>query len=247
MRFRLLTAAVAAALICSCGAFAQMGTGGGRGPGPRGLGFRSGKVVPGEPYSATVTNTTVRTLADGNIIQRTTTGTVARDAQGRTSSTETITGMFGQAGTKTITFLSDPVAGYVYTLSAETKTAMRRAMHTANSSGMRAERESKPADPNVVTADKGTQTINGVSAEGKLVTHTIPAGQMGNEKPIVSTSEIWYSPELQVVISSTRIDPREGKSTFALTDIKRTEPATDLFQVPSDYTIKDAPSFGGHR
>lgn len=228
--------------------FGQMGPGGpGRGPGgPRGM--HGGKVVTGAPYSATVTNTSVKTLADGNVIQRTTTGTVARDAQGRTYSQETITGMFGQTGTKTVTFISDPVAGYVYTLNAETKTATRRALHVPaeGSSATEGYRNSaRPASPNVVTAEIGTQVVNGVNATGKTVTHTIPAGQMGNEKPIVATTETWYSPDLQVVVSSKRTDPREGTSTYALTDIKRTEPSSALFAVPSDYTIKDAATFGG--
>jgi hypothetical protein len=52
---------------------------------------------------------------------------------------------------------------------------------------------------------------------------------------------------LQVVVSSKRTDPREGTSTYALTDIKRTEPSSALFAVPSDYTVKDAPAFGGRR
>jgi len=255
MNFKALVfpAILGSLLISSQPVFGQLDPGGpgpgGRGPGGP-LGMHMGKVVTGEPYSATVTNTTVRTLADGNTIQRTTTGTVARDSQGRTYSQETITGMFGQSGAKTITFISDPVAGYVYTLNAETKTATRRPLHTpANSDSSTGDRNSarpsRTPSPNVVTADLGTQMLNGVNATGKTMTHTIPAGQMGNEKPIVSTTETWYSTELKVVVSSKRTDPREGTSTYALTNIQRTEPSSALFAVPSDYTVKDAASFGG--
>jgi hypothetical protein len=214
--------------------------------------MHAGKVVTGAPYTATVTSTSVKTLTDGNTIQRTTTGTVARDSQGRTYSQETISGMFGQSGTKVITFISDPVAGYVYTLNAETRTATRRALHVPGSSaaGMAGgfrnpDRATGSQSPNVVTADLGSQVLNGVTATGKSVTHTIPAGQMGNEKPIVSTTETWYSADLQTVVSSKRSDPREGTSTYALTNIQRAEPNAALFTVPSDYSVKDAPSFGG--
>jgi hypothetical protein len=222
-----------------------------------GRGMHAGKIVTGAPYSATVTNTTTKTLADGNVIQHTTTGTVARDSQGRTYSQETITGMFGQSGTKVMTFISDPVAGYVYTLDADTKTAIRRPLHTpgehmpSTESGSTRRFSNNAAEagganhPNVVTADLGSQVVNGVTATGKTMTHTIPAGQMGNEKPIVSTTETWYSPDLHVVISSKRTDPREGTSAYALTNITRTEPSAALFTVPSDYTVKDAPSYGG--
>ena len=40
--------------------------------------------------------------------------------------------------------------------------------------------------------DLGTQTIEGVSAQGKRETVTIPAGQIGNERPIEIVSETWY-------------------------------------------------------
>lgn len=232
---------ISAVLFCGTLAFAQMGPGG-REFGLHGL----GKVVTGAPYSATVSNTSVRTLPDGNTIQHSTTGTVARDSQGRTYATETITGLFGQSGTRTVTFISDPVAGYVYTLNAADKTAIKRPFHQ-NTRPADVAAPKHPANPNVTKEDKGTQVVNGVYTQGKLTTRTVPAGTIGNEKPIVSTTETWYSPDLQVVVSSVRNDPREGTSTYALTNIQRTEPAAALFQVPSDYTIKDAPSFGGRQ
>jgi hypothetical protein len=216
------------------------------------MGMHLGKVVTGAPYSATVTNTTVRTLADGNTIQHTTSATVARDSQGRTYSQETITGMFGESGSKVVTFIADPVAGYAYTLDAATKTATRRPMHVPGSGApgdFRNFAKGAPGGPdvtsNAVTADLGTQVMNGVNVQGKSVTRTIPAGTMGNEKAIVATTETWYSPDLQVVVSSKRSDPRQGTSTYALTNIQKGEPAAVSFAVPSDYTITDAQNFGG--
>lgn len=85
----------------------------------------------------------------------------------------------------------------------------------------------------------GMQTIEGVSAEGTRTTITIPAGQIGNELPIVTVSERWYSPELQVTVMSTRSDPRTGTTTYKLTNINRAEPSPALFQVPADYTVHD--------
>jgi predicted secreted protein len=243
------------ALLSTSAASAQMpGPGGpGRGAGPRaGFGGHGRKLVTGEPYSADVTNTVTKTLPDSNVIQHVTTGHVARDSEGRTYSQETVTGgMLGQKGPKTFTFISDPVAGYSYVLNADTKTAIRRAIHTpeANSNWTPGTHEGKtrPANPNVVVTDLGTQIINGVSATGKRTTHTIPAGQMGNTLPIVSTSESWFSPDLKVMVSSKHTDPREGDSVYALTNISRSEPSASLFTVPSDYTIKDAPTGHGTR
>jgi hypothetical protein len=87
----------------------------------------------------------------------------------------------------------------------------------------------------------GMRVIEGVSAEGTRTTTTIPAGSMGNEQPIITVSERWYSQDLQVVVMSTRSDPRTGTTTYKLTNISRSEPTLTLFQVPSDYTVTEGP------
>jgi hypothetical protein len=89
-----------------------------------------------------------------------------------------------------------------------------------------------------------TRTVEGVQAEGTRTTTTIPAGDVGNEQPIQIVNERWYSPELHVVLMTTHSDPRFGQTTYRLTNIQRTEPAATLFQVPSDYTVKEGPGFG---
>jgi hypothetical protein len=79
--------------------------------------------------------------------------------------------------------------------------------------------------------------VNGVSAEGTRVTRTIAVGQIGNDKPIQIVSEKWYSPDLQIVVKSTRTDPQFGTTTYSATNIQKTEPAAALFSVPADYTV----------
>ena len=90
-----------------------------------------------------------------------------------------------------------------------------------------------------VTKDLGTRTIEGLKAEGKLRSYEIPAGEVGNRKPIVVTDESWYSPELQVTLYSKHSDARTGVAVFRLSNLKRAEPAAGLFSVPSDYTVND--------
>jgi TonB family protein len=92
-----------------------------------------------------------------------------------------------------------------------------------------------------VTESLGKQTIEGVEAEGTRTTITIPAGMMGNERPINIVSERWYSPELQTVVMTKHSDPRFGETNYRLTNINRGEPARTLFEVPSDYTVKERP------
>ncbi|HXU08673.1 MAG TPA: hypothetical protein VN743_06720 [Blastocatellia bacterium] len=85
----------------------------------------------------------------------------------------------------------------------------------------------------------GKQNIEGVEAEGTRYTITIAAGEIGNEAPISIVSETWYSSELQTVVMSKHSDPRMGENTYRLTNINRSEPPHALFELPSDYTIKE--------
>ena len=103
---------------------------------------------------------------------------------------------------------------------------------------------SKSNNANEVKQDLGKQNIEGVEAEGTRSTVTIPAGEIGNERPIEIVNERWYSPELQLVVMTRHSDPRTGETTYKLTNINRTEPVKSLFEVPSDYTIKESPGFG---
>jgi hypothetical protein len=86
----------------------------------------------------------------------------------------------------------------------------------------------------------GKQMVEGVEAEGTRTSLTISAGEIGNELPIQIVAERWYSPELQQVVMSKQSDPRFGETTYRLTNINRSEPSRSLFELPSDYTVKEA-------
>jgi hypothetical protein len=88
------------------------------------------------------------------------------------------------------------------------------------------------------TEDLGEQVIEGVLAHGTRETSTIPAGALGNERPIVITSERWYSADIDAVISSKTSDPRFGETSYKLVNVVREEPAPDLFVLPSGYELQ---------
>lgn len=92
---------------------------------------------------------------------------------------------------------------------------------------------------NEVKQDLGKQVIEGVVAEGTRTTVTIPAGEIGNDRPIEIVSERWYSPELQLVVMTKHSDPRSGETTYKLTNINRAEPAKSLFEVPPGFNVKE--------
>ncbi|MCC6538864.1 MAG: hypothetical protein IT162_15020 [Bryobacterales bacterium] len=86
----------------------------------------------------------------------------------------------------------------------------------------------------------GTQTMEGLKVEGKRSTHTMAAGAIGNDRALVTVSERWTSPELQVLVRMTTKDPQAGETSYRLTNISRSEPAASMFQVPADYTVREA-------
>ncbi len=166
-------------------------------------------------------------------------------------------------------FVNDPVAGVAYVLDLDGRTAFRHrpVKFGKEGHGTHAEDVGIALDPGPAgrhgahprhgglamktferrLLQKGTpeslgkQLIDGVEAEGTRTTVTIPAGEIGNERPIEIVSERWYSPELQAVVSSRHSDPRFGETTYRLTQLSRGEPAASLFEVPADFKVEDGP------
>lgn len=214
-------------------------------------GMRGGKVVTGAPFSGVAVTESTQTLADGNHITRKTQSNVFRDSQGRLRKEVTISGFAPLAASgapKSFVVINDPVTNTTFVLHPDTKVAEQMGGHGGH--GMKgpakdalkgkwqAREEQELASGNLKKEDLGTQTIAGVSAQGTRVTRTIPAGQMGNEKPIYIVHETWFSNDLQMVVMSKRTNPWIGQTTYTLTNIQRTEPAASLFAVPSDFTVK---------
>ena len=103
------------------------------------------------------------------------------------------------------------------------------------------------AAPNPVrTENLGEQIILGFRARGTRVITTLPAGQIGNDRPINIVSEQWFSPELELVMRSTHHDPWAGEFTTTVTRVSRGDQPASLFEVPIPYKIIDAATEGEH-
>lgn len=209
---------------------------GGRGAGMKGAGPGIRKLVTGAPYSATETVTTQQ-LLPGNQITHTQQSTVARDGQGRVSTSQVITPRKG--GTAfTVQTIFDPVAGFQYVLDSSNMTAIQTALPRNLMNGTRPERPEPAPRPNVATTSLGNQAINGQMAAGTQVTETIPAGAIGNAQPIQVTRVAWISTALQVPVQIKTSDPRFGSTSMDLTNIVPAEPNPSVFLVPAGYTVR---------
>jgi len=224
-----------------------------------------GDVITGAPYTATAVTETTQTLADGNRIVNKNSGFVARDSQGRTRRETTLhrIGLLDVDSPKTY-FINDPTTHTQYVITGGEATKIVRNEQSWNNGPTIIERRrreemelrekaiarkralaekstagnSEEPSKQVKHEDLGTQTIEGVTAEGRRETVTIPAGQIGNERPIEFVTETWTSPELHTVVMRRHSDPRMGETIFRLTDIKRGEPDASLFQPPPGAKIK---------
>jgi hypothetical protein len=214
-------------------------------------------------------NESIQTLADGNRIVQTNTGTIARDSRGRTRQDAALPaiGNLSAASATHLVFIQDPVAGTSYTLNLTDKTAWKNPtlpagkgapgasvgsgtffIHTEGGMPplpppppMLAETKRLAGDEQTEanTESLGSQTMEGVAVNGVRTARTIPAGQVGNDRPISIVTEVWTSTDLKTIVSSKRNDPRMGEQTFRLTNIVRGEPDPSLFAVPSDFKIID--------
>ena len=216
----------------------------------------AGPPIIGAPFSAERVSERVQIGSDGTrFTLKNSQETIYRDSQGRTRTERPV--MVGPgpqlSSVPVIVVIQDPVAHVGYMLDPQNKVAHRVALESANgastphlarSAAPRAAAE-QGAGPNpgpgpeTVSQDLGQQVIEGVPAEGHRRVLNWPAGSMGNDQPFQTTSEYWFSADLNENVLSKSTDPRSGQSITRLINISRAEPSADMFAPPADYSVVD--------
>jgi hypothetical protein len=209
------------------------------------------------PYSGEEISEQTQVLADGTRITRPQPSTyVWRDLAGRTRTERPIfSGLPATtpaSGMPFITEIFDPVTGYQYYVDTVNRVVHRcRPARTPVPSalgGLMSVSTAIPvavrpglaaSAPKISSESLGSGVIEGIRAEGVRNTVTYPVGAMGNDRPIVTTTETWRSSELIVTVFTKSVDPRSGETVRALTKISRVEPDPGLFRIPSDYQVVD--------
>ncbi len=226
-------------------------------------------VVTGVPFLAEATTEITQAFPDGNRIVRSSKSVIARDSLGRTRREQNLSSFSSllEPAQVTFTVIRDPVARIRYVIRPDQRVVERDSLpllqarpaegrgqqdpkagaEAARRSNLPEEARTKVAavlagsGPGHVTSTPlGKQRIEGVQATGTRITRVIAAGEIGNEHPMTITSEVWYSPDLQVVVLSTQNDPRIGETTFKVSAIERREPPHAIFDIPTGYSIVDS-------
>jgi hypothetical protein len=176
-------------------------------------------------------------MYDGTRIDRSITAKFYRDNAGRVRREQTVVGLEvldPSNDFRAVVQIVDHVAGVMYTLNPGSRTAHRMPTSVLRTEPLVQKGANAPRHESL-----GTKDIDGFSATGTRDVVLIPAGRIGNDRPIEISDERWVSTDLKVVMYSKHSDPRSGDIEFRLTKISRQEPAKDLFAVPAGFKIMD--------
>ena len=130
--------------------------------------------------------------------------------------------------------IPDPIQHVVIHLDPRTKTATVTPMAQ---SGL--VKDSLPQSA-PKTEPLGTKVIEGFVATGTKTTLETTGELLPNGQPTVSVTEAWFSPELQITLSSQTSDNQQGRDTMKVVNIVRSEPDSQLFQIPAGYAVKQS-------
>jgi len=200
------------------------------------------------PYTAEFKTTNVRTLANGSTITRETTEIMARDSQGRTLTSTTSTAQIEGQTVHTSVNVNDPVAKTLTYWSTPGQRVTVRNQQEQGAAGSGCAANTLPPMPHTQISqrekpkmeDLGTQTFEGVEAQGHRTTRTIPVSEIGNSDALVRVDEVWFSttPGLSGINMRQVVDdPQAGKSTRELVKFTPGEPDPALFQAPQDFEL----------
>ena len=244
MKLRALLWFAGSALL-ACSLSAQESTEPSRGPdGDTRTHVQGIQVLPvaGKPFSGRDSIEWARRLEDGSVVTTHLTALVARDSQGRIRRERVsfVPANSNEQSKVMETIILDPVE--------HTRTTCTIATHQCTITRYYAAVKFTPAPAGpldngtryLTRESLGTNVIDELNVVGTRETLTISAGAIGNNQPVVTTREFWYSSDLEINLSVTRKDPREGTQVLQLIDLSRSEPDPSLFQVPADFTVADA-------
>ena len=97
--------------------------------------------------------------------------------------------------------------------------------------------QTRESSNEVSREDLGQQTIQGVLSTGTRTTVTTPMGAVGNDAPLVRTSEVWMAKSIGVAVRSVTDDPRTGKRSRELVELNQGEPDPSIFRAPEGYQV----------
>lgn len=196
-------------------------------------------LVTGQPFHAKIPVEITRQLPDGTMVAQKYYTLAARDGSGREyrEGRDVVAADSDREPPLMRTVVYDPKTSLITTCNPVRRVCQQT---TFNPTSHPADEPTGPSsDGKSVLAreDLGKKTMIGLEVVGTRETRTFAPGAFGNDKPVIVTKEIWYSPQLQFNLSVTRIDPRNGTQKLEVTDLKLGEPGPEWFALPDGYRL----------
>jgi hypothetical protein len=199
--------------------------------------------IPNAPFTAKVVVAWDQPLVGGGTISRKYYTVVARDSQGRVHrEVRDFIPANSTADPPLRSFaITDPVGAAHVSCTQEDMSCTVADLRTPLASAQVSLSPPPPVQTKGFTRESlGNQTMESMFVAGIRETTISNEGTRGNSRIVVSSKELWYSPDLQMYLSVVRKDPQLGQISLTVTDLQRGDPAPSLFSIPSGYNTVDA-------
>ncbi|MGA3131065.1 MAG: lysozyme inhibitor LprI family protein [Terracidiphilus sp.] len=193
----------------------------------------------GDHFHAKIPVEITRTFADGTTVTQKYYTLVARDSDGREyrENRDLIPADSDREPPIISTRVYDPKTSLITTCNPEQRICRQMTFDPTQRPVDEPTGPSSDGKSVLTRENLGSKTIDGLECTGTRETRTFNVGAFGNDKPVVVTKEIWYSPQLQFNLSVMRIDPRNGTQKFEVTDLKLSDPGAEWFAMPDGYRL----------
>jgi uncharacterized protein YecT (DUF1311 family) len=196
-------------------------------------------LVTGQPFHAKIQVEITRTLPDGTTVAQKYYTLAARDADGHEyRETRDIIPADSDRDPPIIrTVVYDPKTSLITTCTPDQRICRQTNFDPTQHPVDEAAGASSDGKSVLTREDLGTKMMDGLRVTGTRETRTFNPGAFGNDKPVVVTKEIWYSPQLQFNLSVTRLDPRNGNQKLNVVDLKLGDPGQEWFAMADGYRM----------
>lgn len=199
-------------------------------------------AIQGAAFSARAAMQFKTTLADGTLIERKISISIARDSMGRVYNEQR---MIQPANEERESPL---VAVDLYDPVARTHTACMIVQKVCTVRARKSSPAPKPIPEGVSPDGKvtltrtllGNEMLEGVEVQHAREKRLYAVGAMGNDKPLTAVMEYWYSPRLQVNLASNQELPNGSVRVVRVKEVNLSEPEAAWFKPPEGFRVVDA-------
>jgi hypothetical protein len=198
-------------------------------------------AIPDAPFSARLVVELSGEWADGATVRSSFFNVVARDSQGRVHQEmrRLVPAGSGRESTLMSVTIMDAPKRERIACSVEQKICRVTMFFPQVKLFDEPEGLSRDGKSYLTREKKGTEMLGDQQVERTLETRTVNVGAEGNDKPLVSTREFWYSPSLKINLALKRVCACGSIQDLRVTDLQLTEPDATLFTPPAGYTMID--------